>query len=70
MILILAFFGNIFFWAAFEQAGSSVNNFTDRNVDRVFESDTVAAADIGKSITGGPVYRGARLSEIYGWYLS
>ena len=28
------------FWAFFEQAGSSVNNFTDRNVDRVFEERT------------------------------
>ncbi len=34
VILILCFF-SMLFWAFFEQAGSSVNNFTDRNVDRV-----------------------------------
>jgi dipeptide/tripeptide permease len=33
-ILILCFF-SMLFWAFFEQGGSSVNNFTDRNVDRV-----------------------------------
>ena len=35
VILILAFFGNIFFWAAFEQAGSSMNVFADQNTNRV-----------------------------------
>ena len=30
-------FFSMLFWAFFEQAGSSVNNFTDRNVDRVIE---------------------------------
>ena len=34
VILILAFFGNIFFWAAFEQAGSSMNVFADQNTNR------------------------------------
>ena len=34
VILILCFF-SMLFWAFFEQAGSSVNNFTDRNIDRV-----------------------------------
>lgn len=34
VILILCFF-SMLFWAFFEQGGSSVNNFTDRNVDRV-----------------------------------
>jgi len=34
VILILAFFGNIFFWGAFEQAGSSLNVFADENTDR------------------------------------
>jgi POT family proton-dependent oligopeptide transporter len=33
-IVILCFF-SMLFWAFFEQGGSSVNNFTDRNVDRV-----------------------------------
>lgn len=34
VVLVLTFF-SMLFWAFFEQAGSSVNNFTDRNVDRV-----------------------------------
>ena len=42
VILILAFFGNIFFWAAFEQAGSSLNVFakeaTDRTLGGMFEN--------------------------------
>jgi POT family proton-dependent oligopeptide transporter len=40
VILILAFVGNIFFWTAFEQAGSSLNvfakNYTDRTVGTLF----------------------------------
>jgi POT family proton-dependent oligopeptide transporter len=36
VILILAFFGNIFFWAAFEQAGSSMTIFADQNTNREF----------------------------------
>ncbi|MGI9471861.1 MAG: peptide MFS transporter [Rubripirellula sp.] len=35
VILILAFVGNIFFWAAFEQAGSSLNVFADQNTNRM-----------------------------------
>jgi POT family proton-dependent oligopeptide transporter len=38
------------FWAFFEQAGSSVNNFTDRNVDRVAESEVVTESMVGKTI--------------------
>ncbi len=34
VILILAFVGNIFFWTAFEQAGSSLNVFAKNNTDR------------------------------------
>lgn len=34
VILILAFVGNIFFWAAFEQAGTSMNVFAAQNTDR------------------------------------
>jgi proton-dependent oligopeptide transporter, POT family len=49
VVLILIFF-NMLFWAFFEQAGSSVNNFTDRNVDRVAEEDTIEAADVGQTI--------------------
>ena len=45
--LILIFF-SMLFWAFFEQAGSSINNFTDRNVDRVLEDRRVESADEGK----------------------
>ena len=34
VIFILAFIGNIFFWTAFEQAGSSMNVFAKTNTDR------------------------------------
>ena len=37
VVLILTFF-SMLFWSFFEQAGSSVNNFTDRNVDRVLQN--------------------------------
>ncbi len=47
--LILMFF-SMMFWACFEQAGSSVNNFTDRNVDRVLEARRVQADEVGKTI--------------------
>ncbi len=49
VVLILTFF-SMLFWAFFEQAGSSINNFTDRNVDRVWETSRVVAADVGKTI--------------------
>ena len=47
VVVVMAFF-TMLFWAFFEQAGSSVNNFTDRNVDRAFESATIGEADVGK----------------------
>ncbi len=34
VIFILAFIGNIFFWTAFEQAGSSMNVFADQQTNR------------------------------------
>ena len=49
VVLILTFF-SLTFWAFFEQGGSSINNFTDRNVDRVAEQRTIAAADVGSVI--------------------
>jgi proton-dependent oligopeptide transporter, POT family len=49
VVLILMFF-SMLFWAFFEQAGSSVNNFTDRNVDRVIETRVATQEDVGKSI--------------------
>ncbi|MDO5505861.1 MAG: peptide MFS transporter [Pseudoxanthomonas suwonensis] len=33
---LILIFGSILFWALFEQAGSSLNLYTDRNVDRSF----------------------------------
>ncbi len=48
--IILMFFSMIF-WSFFEQAGSSINNFTDRNVDRVLEQRVVTAAEVGTTIS-------------------
>jgi POT family proton-dependent oligopeptide transporter len=41
--LVLMFF-SMLFWAFFEQAGSSINNFTDRNVDRALAGGAVIPA--------------------------
>ncbi len=49
VVFILTFF-SIWFWAFFEQSGSSVNNFTDRNVDRVRETRLVSQSDVGQSV--------------------
>jgi proton-dependent oligopeptide transporter, POT family len=49
VVLILMFF-SMLFWAFFEQAGSSVNNFTDRNVDRVIADRAVASTDVGATL--------------------
>jgi POT family proton-dependent oligopeptide transporter len=53
VVLILTFF-SLFFWACFEQAGSSISNFTDRNVDRVFETRLVTADEVGTTISIQP----------------
>jgi len=47
--LILMFFSFVF-WMFFEQAGSSINNFTDRNVDRVLEDRRISEADVGSTL--------------------
>lgn len=47
--LVLIFFQMLFF-AFFEQAGSSINNFTDRNVDRVGQSSVVTQDMVGTTI--------------------
>ncbi len=47
--LILIFFQMLFF-AFFEQAGSSLSNFTDRNIDRVTETKTVDESMVGTTI--------------------
>jgi len=49
VVLVLTFF-SMLFWAFFEQAGSSINNFTDRNVDRVIEARVITTADVGTVI--------------------
>ncbi len=52
VVLILFIFCLLFF-AFFEQAGSSMNNFTDRNVERVFggrDAKTITTSDVGKTV--------------------
>ena len=51
VVMILTFF-SMLFWSFFEQAGSSVNNFTDRNVDRVRDrqAKVITEAEIGSTI--------------------
>lgn len=49
VVLVLMFF-SMLFWAFFEQAGSSVTNFTDRNVDRVMEERVLTDADVGQKV--------------------
>ena len=49
VVFILTFF-SIWFWAFFEQQGSSLNNFADRNVDRVSEKRLAAESDVGKTV--------------------
>jgi proton-dependent oligopeptide transporter, POT family len=53
VVLILTFF-SMLFWSFFEQAGSSVNNFTDRNVDRVGEARVITQAEVGKTLELSP----------------
>ena len=47
--LVLIFFQMLFF-AFFEQAGSSMNNFTDRNIDRVGKARIVDSSMVGQTI--------------------
>lgn len=49
VVLIMMFF-SMLFWAFFEQAGSSVNNFTDRNVNRVVAASVFTQDQVGKTI--------------------
>ena len=50
VVVVLMFF-SMLFWAFFEQAGTSVNNFTDRNVDRVQEERVLTQADVGSTVS-------------------
>lgn len=49
VVLILMFF-TMLFWAFFEQAGSSINLFTDRNVNRVFAEETITESQVGTTV--------------------
>ena len=49
-VVVAMMFFSLMFWAFFEQAGSSMNNFTDRNIDRVTEERVVSAEEVGKTI--------------------
>lgn len=49
VVLILMFF-TMLFWAFFEQAGSSINLFTDRNVNRVFAEETITQDQVGQTV--------------------
>ncbi len=60
--LVLIFFQMLFF-AFFEQAGSSVNNFTDRNIDRVSETKSITAEQVGQVVTLEPTQ--AQLGYVY-----
>ena len=56
VVLVLMFFSMLFF-AFFEQAGSSLTNFTERNVNRVTGRTTITAKDIGKTIDIQPTQK-------------
>jgi len=49
-VALLLIFFSMLFWSFFEQAGSSINNFTDRNVNRVFAERRVTAEDVGRTM--------------------
>ncbi len=49
-VVVTLMFFSMLFWAFFEQAGTSVNNFTDRNVDRVAEERVITDADVGTTV--------------------
>ena len=53
VVLILMFF-SMLFWSFFEQAGSSVSNFTDRNVERVFPDRFITADEVGSEVVFEP----------------
>jgi POT family proton-dependent oligopeptide transporter len=49
VVMILTFF-SMLFWAFFEQAGSSINNFTDRNVSRAETRQVVTRDMVGRTL--------------------
>jgi POT family proton-dependent oligopeptide transporter len=50
VIMVLMVF-SIIFWASFEQAGSSMQFFEDRNLDRVVETTRVNESQVGSQVT-------------------
>lgn len=50
-VALILFVFNMLFWAFFEQAGSSLNNWTDRNIDRATEKYTITDKDTGRTLT-------------------
>lgn len=54
VVLTLTFFSMLFF-AFFEQAGSSVSNFTDRNIDRTVGGVVLTQKDVGRKLEKLPV---------------
>lgn len=50
IVVVVMMFFSMLFWAFFEQAGSSINLFTDRNVDRVFQTAAVSAEMVGQTV--------------------
>ena len=48
VVFILTFFMFVF-WAFFEQSGSSLNNFADRNIDRVTEAKLLTDEEVGQA---------------------
>lgn len=51
MVVLISMFFSMLFWAFFEQAGSSINNFTDRNVDRVRQEQVITDSQVGRTLT-------------------
>ncbi len=49
-VVVVMMFFSMLFWAFFEQAGSSINNFTDRNIDRVREGRVITASEVGQTV--------------------
>jgi len=49
-VVLVLFFFNMLFWAFFEQAGTSLSNWTDRNIDRVIEDRRIEQSEVGDTI--------------------
>ena len=49
VVFTMIFFA-VLFWAFFDQAGTSINLFTDRNVDRSMEHRVITAEETGTSV--------------------